>query len=210
MFIVLLCCLIAVFAGCSDDDNPSNPGYTGPDVIMPLEVGFRWAGTQQTYDSLGNLRSSASQTFYVERDTIIPDTTYGDEHWFTLAGGTILLSNREDGTWARYGFSDTMDLQEPVIYLKYWAEPWETYLSGSYLGSTVTVVSTDSVVSVPAGSFKCYYYKWDRPDINRIDHYFLSPKLGWVKTEYYKPNLAGEFYLWSKWELESYILNVSP
>lgn len=184
-----------IAAGCSSDK--ATDGDPIPNVIVPLALGSSWAGTQIEYDSNGAEVTNFYQTFFINQDT-----TVAGERWFSIAGGKILLANHTDGLWSRYGFQDTLDLQDPAMYAKYPATVGDTWQSGVDLSATVSVVSIDTSVTVPMGTYKCYLYRWVRYSGTRIDHYFIAPKTGWVKTEYYKFTEGGTQYLYGLWELE--------
>ena len=187
---------VMLVAGCSDD-NGTNGGDPIPNVIVPLALGYTWAGTQIEYDFTGAEVVDFYQTFFVNQDT-----TIAGERWFAIAGAKILLANRDDGLWIRYGFQDTLDLQEPAMYAKYPTTVGQSWQSGISLSATVTVVSVDTSVTVPKGTYSCYLYEWVRDSGTRIDRYFMAPKAGWIKTEFHRFTEGGSQYLYGNWELE--------
>lgn len=192
----LLAFAVVIAAGCSSD-NGTNGGDPIPNVIVPLTLGNTWVGTQVEYDSTGAEVVSFTQTFFVNQDTVI-----AGDRWYAIAGARILLANQNDGLWIRYGFQDTLDLLDPAMYARYPAVVGQSWQSGIDLSSTVSVVSVDTSITVPKGTYKCHLYRWVRDSGNRIDHYFLAPKTGWIKTEFYRFTGGGTQYLYGSWELE--------
>lgn len=191
---------VIVAAGCSSDKGP-NGGDPIPNVIAPLALGNTWGGTQIEYDSTGAEVVNFYQTFFINQDT-----TIAGERWFAIAGAKILLANRNDGVWIRYGFQDTLDLQDPSMYAMYPATVGQSWQSGIGLSATVIAVSVDTSITVPKGTYNCHLYRWVRDSGTRIDHYFIAPKTGWVKTEYYRFTDGGTQYLYGSWELEELVL----
>ena len=95
---------------------------------------------------------------------MVSDSTVNEWLWHividsTTGGDSTLWTNRADGAWS---YSDTSATQE-ALALKYPAAPNDSY---PYYDLTVTVVSTDVAVTVPAGEFTCYYYELDAPIID--------------------------------------------
>ena len=175
---MFLACFVLVSMSCSDDDeNPVNGDskylelvwqmteyditvdtLAGTDEIMPLSVGSFWKGSFEQYDQSGNVIEDGIFSILVERDTAIDN-----QAWYILAGTENLFSNREDGLWAMYGYADGRTLQDPVLHSKFPATTEDTYQSGDTLVATVTVISTDTLITVPGGEYHCFLYEWDRP-----------------------------------------------
>ena len=196
---MFLACFVLASMSCSDDENPVNGDsrylelvwkmteydstvdtLAGPNEIMPLSVDAFWKGSFEQYDQSGNVIEDGIFSILVERDTAIDN-----QAWYILAGTENLFSDREDGLWAMYGYADGRTLQDPVLHSKFPAVVGDTYQSGDTLVATVTVLSTDTLITVPGGEYHCYLYEWDRPDKKRIDRYFLAPNFGWVMYEFY-------------------------
>lgn len=199
---------LVIFVGCGD--KGSGPKDT---VIMPLKVGNSWLGTLTDYDSNGVI---------VQVDTlklgVLRDTTISDEKWFIV--GTIneginkvgtfnVMSHRNDGIWlANCRPPDG----QPCLLYKYPAVAGDNYDFGPEVLAIVTVLSTNRIVSVPAGQYRCYCYSFDY-DLSAIDYggvtrisltemMCLAPDVGLVKTELYHAYNGGAEYLSQQWELE--------
>jgi hypothetical protein len=89
----------------------------------------------------------------------------GGEKWFLLKSTSYadqLLTARQDGIYIYYPIIKTA-----VLKYKYPAAMGEEYTSGyeEWMGTTTTLVpfqmtvdSTDELISVPGGKYKCYKY----------------------------------------------------
>jgi hypothetical protein len=116
-----------------------------------------------------------------------------------------LYANRDDGVWIWYTCRDSI-AGAPLIWAKYPAAVLDTYTSGKHPESNVTVVSTDTVVSTPSGTYSCYCYRWIPTMVicwPPVTYYYLAPDTGPVKSEFYVPDEVGGLYLHSVWELNS-------
>jgi hypothetical protein len=190
--------LVAVAPGC---------GLISPDgsddVIMPLTVGNQWVGRYHLYDSTGTVDSTWHDTLTIER--AVRD---GSETLFTGSNGETYV-NRADGLW--YGDS-ACNLQRA----KYPAAAGATFSEESVLvllpGSTapveqktaMLVVRTDTTITVPAGTYRCYHY---RPVIIAPSNarfvierdYYYAPNIGPVMID-----MGGVTH--TRWELENVVL----
>jgi hypothetical protein len=201
-FIGILFACIVFWAGCSDDENPVDYDYKGPDVILPLGVGWFWDGNVTLRDSLGNVMSTGHQVYGVSSDT-----TIGSDTWYYIQDSGVLYANLSDGLWARFGYSDSLELKAPIIFAEWPTTVGTLYQTGYDESDTVEVLSVDTTITVPRGSYVCHEYMRTKPNDNRRLYYFLAPRYGWVKIEIYKPDLSGDYYLYFSWELTSYDLN---
>jgi hypothetical protein len=208
IFPVLIIALALLLVSCGDDDNPANGDHKS--VIMPLEVGNSWRGTQTEYAPDGAPVYTATYT-----QMVVDVGTINNELWYTIhliiASDTsdtgVSFANRNDGLWIWNIGGDTISTI-PFMYYKYPAMPGDSYASGPKGHANVTVVSTDTVITVPYGEFNAYLYGYERSGMfNDISYVYLVPDLGLVKWEYYVPGAADELYLKESWGLEELILN---
>jgi hypothetical protein len=172
---------------CNRDDNPVTPG--SPVQLMPLQVGNQWSFRITFFDTLGNVVTTRHDTMRVLRDT-----TLNNENWFVTTSG--IYSNRSGGLWSWR--------MNPVLAFKY---PGTTLDTVRAYGTTVSIVSTNELATVPYGSLSCYHYKatWDSSNGFHTNH-FLSPGIGFVRLEVGSTFGAGGWYIYSVQELTGFVL----
>lgn len=182
----LLCFLplALLIPGCSDDNKIANP--TQVEQIWPLKVGNEWVGEETEFDSAGNVLRFDTTVIAVSKDTVI-----GSERWYiiTVNGNrdpeAPILAGRSDGLWAG-GPSGG-------LFFKYPAVVNDTILCGNQL---VVVESIHATVTVPAGTFVCYAYKWPEPSTSDRPYqlHYLSPGFGNIKSVEYHKTAGGYIY----------------
>lgn len=126
--------------------------------ILPLAVGNRWVYDVTVSDSLGEIQFQFVDSNAVDRDTLI-----NGERWYIIMRGNTNLglgANRMDGYWARnlppWDSLTISDVGPAYLAAKFPAALGETFLN---IDNLITkVLSTDTTVEVPAGSFSCYKY----------------------------------------------------
>jgi hypothetical protein len=193
-----------MIAGCS---KPTPVSSDGTDVIMPLKVGNRWIGRWSFFDSTGVISSTRLDTV-----TVLSEEMIGSEKWFRV-DGNVLRTNRTDGYWAQGS------LFGPNLMAKYPAAIGDTFGTDYFLqtfpdGSTgemityyLSVVSTSTSVTVPAGTFICHEYKsnYSMPNgvmlDNQEERYYYAPGKGMIKSEevWFAP--GGKIVMKGRWEL---------
>jgi hypothetical protein len=167
-------------------------------VILPLTIGNQWITDVVEYNEYGQIVDE-----YTGTGTVIGDTAIESRTWYfmeTDSGGTdtSLWTNKENGAWA---WTDSSGSPE-VLMLKYPASPGESY---PVYDVTVTVESTNTEETVPAGSFTCYYYRAHIPIFGTVGRIWAAPNIGVVRAEEYGLTLFGT-YLAKEIELISYDL----
>jgi hypothetical protein len=158
--ILLLLGFLLSLSSCKNDSAPTG-AQPNAGEILPLKVGNQWIGRVA---SLG----SPSLPPYLDTMVVTKDTMIQNEEWFFLTGWSLYVANRSDGLWA-YNDSQTWLL---------WKFPAGEGDSYRRLFDTVTVVSTNAIVSVPAGTYHCYQYHFEVSDYNE----YLSPEVGPIKV----------------------------
>ncbi len=176
--------------------EPCQPN-TNPDVLINLNVGTWFVTDVTEYNTSGGIDSS-----YQTLSTVISDTLIADSLWMVVEDTTSIdhtyTVNRVDGVWY---WSDTLTPPE-ALALKYPATVGDSY---PYYDATVYVVSIDEQITVPAGTFSCYYYRVDVPVVGTLAKIWCAPNIGIVKAEEYGLNLIWP-YLKTKIELANYQL----
>ena len=170
-------------------DNPVDVNIPSTSVLLPLDVGNSWTFKRTAYNIDGSINYSDTITQKIVKDSSL----YGFK-WSFESYEQILFQNDEQGLWGFY--------TEPRLYYRYPSAKNVQFVQNY---DTVTVVSTDTLVITPAGSFHCYHYKIDFNNfpINQ----FICPDLGYVNMEYgyyyYTPPIWSS-YLYIRLELLSY------
>ncbi|MGA9116315.1 MAG: hypothetical protein WB626_06035 [Bacteroidota bacterium] len=205
-FSALAVCVILIWiAGCTKEGNPVDGGpFNNPTVIMPLVIGNEWTYASRSLDTAGQVTGTDTATFKIVRDT-----TMGVERWYFIgrdSGAWELLTNRSDGLW--YTARVSGGIRTPVLLAKYPAFVNDTFYG---LDSVfVTVVSTSTPVTVPAGSFTCYEYREDPPPGGTQVSRFFPPGKGFVRDDFRGRTPGGQSYLRSQRNLVYLVLRKEP
>lgn len=189
--------LLAITAITISSCNKSNPvGPSGGQQIWPLNTGDTWVYEVTDYDSTGVAVGSTTVAYSVTSDTAFEGST-----WYHLSGGSpTYYTNKSDGFWLLY--SNSSSSQQQLMY-KYPAEDGDSW---SYGPDTISVQSTDTSVTVPEGTHDCFEYLWSgSPYFTRID--YVCPGLGWIRSDYFVRDGAGQMYMAERLTLSSVRLN---
>jgi hypothetical protein len=177
------------FASCKTD-NPVDVNIPSTSVLLPLDEGNSWTFRRTVYNPNGSINYTDTITQKIVKDSSL----YGFK-WSFESYEQILYRNDEQGLWGFY--------TEPRLYYRYPSSKNVQFVQSS---DTVTVVSTDTLITTPVGEFHCYHYRinFNNYPINQ----FICPDLGFVNMEYghYYSNPPGgwEPYLSVRLELLSY------
>ncbi len=154
VFIFLSLTLVA----CSDDplSPPGSVPITKETSIIPLALGNKWEFRDTHYDSDGTFLGIDSSSIFV-------DTMFNADGWtwhHTNPDG-LLMSIRSDGVWLRGIY-----LGSDILWHRYPARSGDTTILGVvYPGNSTralhvkVVVAVDTMITVPAGTFKCIGYQ---------------------------------------------------
>lgn len=159
MKIALFLGLLLFFSSCKKDSTPTEP-QSNAGEILPLKVRNQWIGRVTNLDS-------PSQPSHLDTMVVTKDTVIQNQEWFFITGWYLYVTNRTDGLWA-YDGSQTW------LLWKYPAAAGESYRR---LSDTVTVVSTDAIPNVPAGTYRCYQYRIEGSDFSA----YVSPNIGPIR-----------------------------
>jgi len=179
--------VLIILSSCKKDENPVVV-QPKPDVILPLNVNNQWTYKRTYFDSLGAVSQIDTFSCKVLRDTVIQS-----EIWSIMSYWGTAYRNKADGCWAAFS--------QPTLLYKYPAFLNETFLSGQ---DTVSVVSTNTITTVPAGTFACYSYERDFYGLPY--HTLLSPKIGLIKDDWVVRINNGPPFINAQIELISYSL----
>ncbi len=181
---LLFCFVVFMLTSCKKD----NPVDTSPSVkqIWPLKPGNTWAFSTIGYDTTGAVRDSGSGAFVVTTDTIV-----GGETWYHMTGlGSTLLTNRSDGFWG-------MPKSVPGLIFKYPASAGDSW---NYGDQYIFLQSADTSITVPAGTYHCYKYRFS------MDDYYLCPGVGIIAEDSYLSTNSGRLYIESRLSVTSVTL----
>jgi hypothetical protein len=191
---------LSTIFGCKKDSSPIVPPNPTP-VIMPVEIGNRWVRQITLYDTSGVPFYSGIDSIIVLRDTLI-----SNKRCFVLPlkGAERVLSNQSDGlSWYLGTFGWGLEYKYPGL-------PGDSFY---YIGSDAVsrIVATDSVLTVPAGTFSCYHYSTfinpSYPIHGRLEEY-VAPNLGFVQSEWFQSvSASSPLFLYSRIKLMSVKLN---
>lgn len=207
-FPFLIIALTLLLVSCGDDDKPTNGNQES--VIMPLKVGYSWKGTQTEYAPDGAPVYTAAHI-----TEVVNVSTINNESWYIvnyiIASDTIdpcvMYANRDDGLWIWYTCSDSI-AGAPIMIYKYPAWVGDSYTSGNNGDVTITVISTDTVITIPYGELTAHLYHWQPPGaFTEVVYIYMVPDLGMVKWDFYEPGADDELYLKRKWELDELTVN---
>jgi hypothetical protein len=186
---------VLLVASCGD--KSTNPKQVGQ--IWPLAIGNQWSFQLTEFDTNTVVISIDTLVLEVVKDTIIHNETF----YLLTANGVRdpevrPMTNREDGLWD-YRDSDTI-----IILIKYPVTVGESFFQ---LYDSLVVVSTDTLVTVPAGSFHCVRYDDYLIATGRLlTHIYAAPNVGLVKKEDFSLTPGDRLYLSEVMELISYVL----
>jgi hypothetical protein len=173
--IIALCFIAVLGLGCDSDPGGSS---TSGDVIMPLKVGNEWCYATEWYTN-GSLDTTFNGCYKITNAELIDSLVCYYDNEDDPGGNDIpfkYYTNRSDGLWVVFcggiagGCWKKLSIPFPAtigtaltpdtsIYTQVdsanggWKEYQDTIISA------LTLVSLDTLVEVPAGSFHCYKYE---------------------------------------------------
>jgi hypothetical protein len=177
----LLCLAVFMLSSC----KKSNPVESSPSVlqIWPFKTGNTWAYQAISFDSTGTVTQSGSGAFIVTTDTIV-----GGETWYHLStAGAMFYTNRSDGLWVMW--NNTSGLNQELLF-KYPVSAGDNWNYGADL---VFVQSTDTLITVMAGTYHCYEYRVFY-NSNPLCDYYCCPGVGFIAEDYFSSTNSGRLY----------------
>lgn len=198
--LIALCSVALLGLGCDSDSSSSTSG----NVIMPLAIGNKWCDATEWYTD-GILDTTINGCYRLtEAEQIDSLICYREEYGVTT-GFTRYYSNRSDGLWL-VSCRGIIGGCLKRLYIPYPAtvgtalEPdtsiyrqidssnggWREYEDTAI--TALTLVSVDTLVEVPAGSFHCYKYEYvhlnSRADRSRWSTFYCyAVNIGQVYSE---------------------------
>jgi hypothetical protein len=175
------------FAACNN--NVAGPSMATNSSFIPLSTSNKWVSLVTKYDSLGNVLSSYSDSTQFE-DTVISNIV-----WYHTKNNDYAYANSDSGVITRLIGEKTnshiyLSYKYPVVRGECFASPSLACasLGNAWLVDTAyhtLVLSTDTVITVPAGSYHCIGYQTKNNDTNTTwsTIEYISPHYGWIKAE---------------------------
>jgi len=203
-YLLLTLSLIAVLMiSCGGDDNPAGPSGQACN-ICPIELNHGWASKMTLFTSTGNIFDESDLTQVIVGDTVIQSVP-----WYVIEvridgvlDETIYLANKTNGVYQRV--QTYPGHYESFLVYKRQVSEGTSYPLATY--GTVSVLSKDTSVTVPAGTFDCYLYHLDLLSVAGYESYdYLAPDVGFIKTERFVHPQDGDPYRSSLIELDSLI-----
>lgn len=200
--------------GCKESPPLAPPRSEIPehsDGLIPLMNGNRWVIQYLQYDSSGSLMATFVDTIEVKRDTVI-----GSERWYNAprlkppdADYLDFYTNRPDGFWVRRRVvTPNQDTALHYMTFKYPTQAGESW--GTPLGDSARTISTNELVTTPAGSDTCIKYE-DHLQLRATErvvfHYYVRPGKGWVQLDIFLESGSGRQYLVNRLILLRALLN---
>jgi hypothetical protein len=203
-FIIYISFFYIILFIISCDTEIPNKNNNEISVIIPLNMNNEWRYKQTQYDTNGVAIDSLYFTEVIYRDTLLRN-----EIWYGISNGRY-ATNRSDGFWIIFSEEIellNLDLDTLLSHaILEWAYPSEKGNVYNFINniSFISVISTDTVITVPAGSFECYEYE---KSSGVPDRFYFAPNIGLVRTDYFHFTIdGGKVYLAAKNELVSYRL----
>lgn len=177
--VVFIFSIISINFGCNENTTQE---INAQDYIMPLAVNNLWIARVQKIDTNGNVIST-----YYDTVRIIKDTTIYGVLWYMCNDQESLLRNNGWGLSTGDAFSRDWERQ----FLKYPAnigQRWELdtiRLTNAQTGEPDTVrygvelAAIDTSITVPEGSYNCYYYKPYSQKLDGSSSDVIVPLVGW-------------------------------
>jgi hypothetical protein len=162
-------------AACSDDTptGPDNGGFANIDTsdTYPLTVGNEWVYKTTRV-------TATSTTVDTNTATAVRDTMIDGKRW-TFRGylGSTLSLYRSDATGAYY--YQTIPNRELLVFKR------PPKIGDTVMGSSgyAFCFVLDTVITVPAGKFRCIGYREESPSSNETFYKYFAPGAGPILTQ---------------------------
>jgi hypothetical protein len=190
----IIACMLFVLSGfllsCTEDDKLVDPPGEGDNLIIPLDVGNYWI-YEVTIASNGIVHSRGE-----EQLEVIDQVFMENAFWFQLSNSQLLLGELYANT--AVGLETSRQGGTSQMLLKYPAELEDEYTlnEGSGMEYSVTVLGADELITVPGGSYECYYYLFEHDKV--WYNGFFYPGVGLIRWQFVDPPYM------ETWELKEY------
>ena len=196
-YALLLSFLVFFVFACKKKETENSPSTTvvQSGVILPLDTGNYWLYRDRKMDENDSVYDDRSFGFNIGADTIIKG-----QKWFNIEANTW-YSNKSDGLWQLTGHSQALVYKYPVT-------KGSTYTTTTTILQTpekVSVLSIDTLIIVPKGSYHTICYKFESG--GDVAYAWFAPNIGMVLQENISPKSSGNgTYISEKLELTSFVI----
>jgi len=198
---VALC--VAPFLACDDLSQATSgdhiKGGSGP--LIPLAAGNQWVSVTTHFDTLGNVDTvmAPATLVTITKDTLINGTMWFVHPWLDVQVAyrssdqgihTRLVSPNDDTTeFMLHRFPAVLGdtLPYPIVLFN-GSNP--KYYSNSSQTSQLT--SLDTVITVPAGTFRCVRFRVTRHGWPTGTDWYFSKGYGWIRIDGWSTTWPGE------------------
>jgi len=200
---LLFLTLIFNFISCEDHPTKSNPF---PAEMIPLKMGNSWSYVRTNYDSTGIVEYTEDITSTIDKDTLIDELTW---YGYSDTPEGIWFANKSDGYWgfARWNNGNAI-VDTMILIYKYPAIVGDVFDFPSFRRE---IVSTNELITVPAGSYKTIHYSDTFLDSSNylLDSFeiFVAQGIGLIKRVQIGRKQDGTRFMVFEEELENYTLN---
>ncbi|MEW5804990.1 MAG: hypothetical protein AB1847_23130 [bacterium] len=187
--------LLSLFVGCKEDEsNPAGGNNPPPSSqIYPLKSGNRWIFSSQRVNP-----DTVTVSLITVNDRQVYHLLGEDDLNFFTGGSNSGLFYQANDLWAVYGGVEQLLIPQTrsVGTTSY------PHVTDTLSTDTLSVVSTNDQIIVPAGTFQCYQYKLVWYQGANVYNYWIADGVGIVKL--YRQRSGGTT---NTYELVSYIVN---
>jgi hypothetical protein len=179
---------------------------------MPLAIGNTWEYSTTFFDAAGNVNGTSLDTTFIQNTSQIGGETFDFVRHYSppnLPSATG-YENKADGLWVHQEGEAMMPYN--MLSIPYPIAANVVIKQTSPFSSEVVLLSADTVISVPRGSF--HALKYQRNYLNEVtgnavfrDVLYYSVNVGLIYSEYYIISEDGQLHLNSKSSLLQYSLH---
>lgn len=202
--------VVLCLGGCSEEPTTSQTQYTIQDVF-PLTVGNNWRYAVHSYDKNGTTTDIDSSTISVDStigtgSNIAFWTQLGDDKPHLMYySGPELIAYENDGTLSDVRFKYPMSVNEVIVLED------TVRSSGTHYRKTMSLISDNTPITVPAGTFDCITYEYlsmsgkgSALDTTSMMQYHMGFGVGIVQRDIYTWWPDSVKYLWGSFKLVRY------
>ena len=179
LILLVLTASTLLFGGCAKS-NPVGANLSQPGIV-PLSVGNRWTYKDFSYDTTGVVTDSSGETHGILADTVL----FG-KRMFSYNG--MFCANADSGLVEYGGLSFISEPPPPhdttVTFSLLYRYPVSAGDQYSTIGWQIHVGTTDTSITVPAGTFHCIRYEFYQSSSTSksYEYYdnYLCPQVGEV------------------------------
>jgi hypothetical protein len=146
LFYIASFSVLLMLDSCTKESNPveSNIYPASENVLVPLAIGNEWTFRLTIFDTTGAVAVLDTFSYFIKGDTVVEGVIWALEGEKTVGVGQIGFRNDSIG----YHESNFEGWEEDLPYPGHKNESYNAW----------TIISTDSVVNTPLGTFWCYVY----------------------------------------------------